>query len=375
MSQQTVESVIGQLACDEEFRQRFVADPTAVLDELIRNGSRLNAAERRTLLGIDSAACAEIAARLDPRIQKISLRGVDGQSPSYPPPEPATLSRDQGAAELGEIVVFVEGGTPTAGILEFAGVLAQEHGARLIGVFMQPEPAVTPAEMFARGKGIGNVIEAHQSQLEEIEADHRSLFEAVVRRHEIRSEWRSSPYLNSDVGVHAHYADLVVVARPDPAGQAAGPPGLVESLVLSSGRPIIVLPPRSTASRVRRILVGWNGRREAIRAVADALPLLARAEAVEVLVVDHERHPASHGQEPGADIARYLARHGAQVEVRRLSSGGGDVGRLLLSQAAAFGADLVVMGAYGHSHLNAWMFGSVTRTVLREAGLPVLMSR
>jgi nucleotide-binding universal stress UspA family protein len=65
----------------------------------------------------------------------------------------------------------------------------------------------------------------------------------------------------------------------------------------------------------------------------------------------------------------------AQVDVRRLSSGGGDVGRLLLSQAAAFSADLVVMGAYGHSHLNAWMFGSVTRTVLREAGLPVLMSR
>jgi nucleotide-binding universal stress UspA family protein len=375
MSQQTVESVIGQLACDEEFRQRFVADPTAVLDELIRNGSRLNAAERRTLLGIDSSACAEIAERLDPRIQKISLRGVDGQSPSSPPPEPATLSRDQGAVELGEIVVFVEGGTPTAGILEFAGVLAQEHGARLIGVFMQPEPAVTPPEMFARGKGIRNVIDAHHSQLEEIEADHRTLFEDVVRRHEIRSEWRSSPYLSSDVGVHAHYADLVVVARPDPAGQAAGPPGLVESLVLSSGRPIIVLPPRSTASRVRRILVGWNARREAVRAVADALPLLARAEAVEVLVVDHERHPASHGQEPGADIARYLARHGAQVEVRRLSSGGGDVGRLLLSQAAAFGADLVVMGAYGHSHLNAWMFGSVTRTVLREAGLPVLMSR
>jgi nucleotide-binding universal stress UspA family protein len=63
------------------------------------------------------------------------------------------------------------------------------------------------------------------------------------------------------------------------------------------------------------------------------------------------------------------------VEVRRLSSGGEDVGRLLLSQAAAFGADLVVMGAYGHSHLNAWMFGGVTRTILREAGLPVLMSR
>lgn len=109
--------------------------------------------------------------------------------------------------------------------------------------------------------------------------------------------------------------------------------------------------------------------------MADALPLLVRADAVELLVVDHERRAGSHGQEPGADIARHLARHGARVEVRRLSSGGEEVGRLLLSQAAAFGADLLVMGAYGHSHLREWVFGGVTRTVLHEGGLPVLMSR
>jgi nucleotide-binding universal stress UspA family protein len=188
-------------------------------------------------------------------------------------------------------------------------------------------------------------------------------------------EWRSEPYFSGDVGVHARYADLAVVARPDPAGQTAGPPGLVESLVLTSGRPVIVIPPRSTASGVRRILVGWDAGRAAARAVADALPLLVRATAVEVLVIDAERHRAGHGQEPGADIARYLARHHAHVEVRRLSSGGEDVGRVLLSHAATFGADLLVMGAYGHARLNELIFGGVTRTVLREADLPVLMSR
>jgi nucleotide-binding universal stress UspA family protein len=109
--------------------------------------------------------------------------------------------------------------------------------------------------------------------------------------------------------------------------------------------------------------------------VADALPLLAKADAVEVLVVDPQRRAEGHGQEPGADIARHLVRHGAHVEVRPLASGGKDVGPLLLSQAAAFNADLLVMGAYGHSHLREWMFGGVTRTVLYEAGLPVLMSR
>jgi nucleotide-binding universal stress UspA family protein len=282
---------------------------------------------------------------------------------------------DKGAGEFGEIVVFVDGATETAGILEFAGVLAQEHGARLNAVFMQPEPAVTPPETFARGEGILNVIDAHRAQLERIEAQPRARFEAIVHRHAIRSEWRSLSSLSSDVGVHAHYADLVVVVRPDPEGRTAGPPGLVESLVLTSGRPIMVLPPCGTPSRMRRILVGWNAAREAVRAVADALPLLVRAEMVDVLVIDPARRPARHGQEPGADIARHLARHGAQVELRRLSSRGEDVGRLLLSKAAAFGADVLVMGAYGHSYLSEWVFGSVTRTVLHEAGLPVLMSR
>jgi nucleotide-binding universal stress UspA family protein len=296
------------------------------------------------------------------------------QSTSFPP-EPAPLSIGKGGADMGEIVVFIDGQTETAAILEFAGTVAQEHDARLISVFMQPEPTATPAEMFARGKGMKATIEVHQAQLERIEEGHRAQFEDVVRRHGIKSEWRSLPYLSSEVGVHAYYADLVIVARPEPAGQTAGPPGLAESLVMSSGRPIIVFPPRGTVSKVRRVLVAWNATRESIRAVSDALPLLVKADAVEVLVADHQRRPEGHGQEPGADIARHLARHGARVEVRRLSSGGKDVGQLLLSQAAAFSADLLVMGAYGHTQLREWIFGGVTRTVLYEAGLPVLMSR
>src|SRR6202040_2250641 len=144
------------------------------------------------------------------------------------PRERAPLSIDKGASELGEIVVFIDGRTETPGLLEFAGMLAEEHGARLISVFMQPEPTVTPAETFARGKGMLRVSEAHRAELEKIEGDRRALFEDVVRRHGIRSEseWRSLPYASSEVGVHAYYADLVVIDRPEPAGQTAGPPGL-----------------------------------------------------------------------------------------------------------------------------------------------------
>ena len=297
------------------------------------------------------------------------------QSTWSPGPEPDAFTREKGSSGFGEIVVFIDGCLGTEGILEFASALAEPYGARLISVFMQPQPTVTPAETFARGKGMQGVTEVHRAELKAVEVKHQALFEGIVRRHGIQSEWRSLPYLSSEVGVHAYYADLVIVARPDSTGQTAGPPGLAESLVLTSGRPIIMFPPLGTVSQIRRILVAWNARREAIRAVADALPLLARAEAVEVLVVEDQHHAAGHEQEPGADIALHLVRHGAQVGVRRLPSGGDEVGHLLLSQAVSFGADLLVMGAYGHSHLSEWVFGGVTRAVLHAASLPILMSR
>src|SRR6266436_4347446 len=227
------------------------------------------------------------------------------------------------ASELGEILVFTDNRSEAASVLEFAGLLAEENGARLISVFTQPAPAVTPPQTFARGTGIRKVIEEQNSQLESIEARHRAVFEDIVRRYGIsRSEWRSLSHWSSEVAVNAYYADLVVISRPERTGQMSDPPGLAESLVLSSGRPIILFPPRGTASRVRRILIGWNATREAIRAVADAVPLLARADAVEVLIVDHQRQRARHGQEPGAEIARRLAALGARVEVQPLSSGG-----------------------------------------------------
>jgi nucleotide-binding universal stress UspA family protein len=149
---------------------------------------------------------------------------------------------------------------------------------------------------------------------------------------------------------------------------------LLEALILTSGRPTIVLPPRPPASRIRRVLVGWNGTREAARAVADAMPLLVKADAVEVLSVGSEAGEPAHGFMPGAAAARHLERHGAKVEVRHMSSNGESVGRVLLAEARAFHADLVVIGAYGRSRLRERVFGGVTRTVLREAVLPVLAS-
>jgi len=107
-------------------------------------------------------------------------------------------------------------------------------------------------------------------------------------------------------------------------------------------------------------------RAESIRAVADALPLLAKAEAVEVLVVDHRRHPAGHGQEPGADIGATWRVTVRTWRYERLSSGGKDVGRLLLSRRLTLSVRICCHGRLWPSQLREWMFGGVTRTVLYE---------
>jgi nucleotide-binding universal stress UspA family protein len=285
------------------------------------------------------------------------------------------LTVDLASGALREIVVFLDGAAATGGILEFAGALAKEHGARLSAVFVQPPAALSNAETFAPDKGIREVLQAHRPELEGVEAGYRATFEKIVQRHGLSSEWKSLTHFSSEVALRAYFADLVVVARPGIAISSANHTGLAESLVLSSGRPIILFPPDGEASQVRRILVAWNATRESVRSVADALPLLTHAEAVEVLVIDPERHRVLRDREPGTGIAEHLAHHGAHVEVRHLSSAGQDAGHLMLSHAAAFKADLLVMGAYGHSQVREWVFGSVTSTVLYEANIPVLMSR
>jgi nucleotide-binding universal stress UspA family protein len=254
------------------------------------------------------------------------------------------------------MVVFVDGRLESEGVVEWAARLARAHRARLTGVFLASVTANSEPELFAR-------FDAH------------AWLQAAVRRQGVDCVWRPVRGVEpAELAVHARSADLAMVSRRDPVAQPDVLATLPASLVLTSSRPIVLLPPRGAASEPRRILLAWKARPEAVRAAAGALPLLTRADAVQVVVVDDEGEP-EYGYVPGSDIAKHLARQGARVEVLRLWSRGEDVGRLLLSQASAFGADLLVMGAYGHSRLREYVFGGVTRTVLTEAALPVLMCR
>ena len=117
---------------------------------------------------------------------------------------------------------------------------------------------------------------------------------------------------------------------------------------------------------LRRILVAWNGSREAARAVHDALPFLLAAERTTVLIVDPQAQSSNVGEPPGADLAAHLARHGVRVEIKTVPGGGLAAGDAILAQAADEGADLLVMGGYGHSRLWEMVLGGATRHLLAQ---------
>jgi nucleotide-binding universal stress UspA family protein len=150
---------------------------------------------------------------------------------------------------------------------------------------------------------------------------------------------------------------------------------LAEVFLLNSGRPVLVVPDCDTrASLFRTIVVCWNGSREAARVTADALPFLKMATHVVVLTVGEVSAPSARQPGPAENAAFWLERHGIRALVQNAIPSEGDVGRTLLSQAAALGATLVVTGAFGHSRVHDRAPDGVTRTLLRSATMPLLMA-
>jgi nucleotide-binding universal stress UspA family protein len=165
--------------------------------------------------------------------------------------------------------------------------------------------------------------------------------------------------------------DLVIVGQTDPENGEYDDL-IVESALFDSGRPVIVAPYiQKDPLKLDRVVVCWDAGRTAARAVADAMPLLERADKVNVISVS--QRPGSDQEIPGVDVAEHLARHGVNVEVQRIVSDI-DVAASILSCAADSATDLLVMGAYGHSRLREFILGGVTRGILQSVTVPVLMS-
>lgn len=169
-------------------------------------------------------------------------------------------------------------------------------------------------------------------------------------------------------------ADLLVLGQPSHAEPGIGAPaGFTESVLIHTGKPALIVPHDASPLRAlgRHVLIGWNGSRQSAHAVAAALPWLRSATQVSVLDATDASQERSAG---GLDIEQYLALHGNKPEVHRRSHADAEAGRELLSLAADVGADLLVMGCYGHSRTREIMLGGATQTVLRDMTLAVLMA-
>ncbi|MFN4129042.1 MAG: universal stress protein [Paracoccaceae bacterium] len=177
------------------------------------------------------------------------------------------------------------------------------------------------------------------------------------------------------VAQRARFADLVVLARPYGEDQGAEAEAVVEAAMFEGDAPVLVLPDTGLASATpKRIVVAWNQSREAMAAVRAALPLLKQAEQVMITVID----PPVHGPErsdPGGMMCQMLVRHGVRAEVTVLARTLPRVSDVLLRHLRDMSADLLVMGAYGHSRFREAILGGATRHMLEQATVPVLMAR
>jgi nucleotide-binding universal stress UspA family protein len=258
--------------------------------------------------------------------------------------------------------------------IRLAAGLAADFEGHLVGTALTGvSPVLLPGSVEMGGEMIAEQIDLMQ------DAAHRALdqFDAIVNHKGLAFHERR--YVNDEVdggiALQARYADLVVVSQIDPSEKVIGQPsGLAEYLLMNTARPVLVIPYTWSGDELGgTAVVAWDGSLEATRAVIGALPLLKRASKVTVLVFDAEDSGGAHGEQPGADLALYLARHGVTVEADAQTSTI-DTGNALLSYVADLNTDLLVMGGYGHARLREMLLGGVTRTILNAMTLPVLLA-
>ena len=269
--------------------------------------------------------------------------------------------------DIRDILIMIDGTQRNAALLALTCSLAARHDARVIG--LRCADPLSPVMLYAdptAGLMVADLLEELMVKARAEASVMAAGFNERLRLENVLGEWR---YIEASAWdrapTEARLSDLIVLQQPDGDGR------LVEEMLFRSGRPVLVVPRLGEHKTPgRHILVGWNDSREAARAVHDAMPLLQRAESVTVLTADSAGADAM----PGGDIAAHLARHGVVVSLTRSSDAEADPTDLLLNAAADRGADLIVVGGYGHSRLREMVLGGVTRGLLHQMTVPVLFS-
>jgi nucleotide-binding universal stress UspA family protein len=269
------------------------------------------------------------------------------------------------------IVVHVDDSSAMDARLQAAAQLANAHGAHLVGsastglswpsyALLTGSMAVTPIDEFDA------LCTSARDSLREFAERARRLGVESVEERMIEDDHRHALLLQS------RYADLVVTGLNTGARDAV--PGLAQYVAMHGARPVLAVPQAYAGAPIGgQVVVGWDGSVQATRAVQGALPLLVDADSVVLALVNAEREAGLHGEEPGADMALYLARHGVSVDVV-IEKTTGPVGEALLGIAHACGAGLLVTGAFGHSRYRELVLGGVSRVLLDRSTLPVMVA-
>lgn len=275
---------------------------------------------------------------------------------------------------LKDIAVFFDASAAGRQILDRAAQLAGAQQAHLIGICAASPGEQRPQDAYAFGPALEDVAARQQSARDAQLLQAGQALAITAARYDIHAEFRVIPYSESGsaAALHALYCDLLMVAEP-----AVGTPlsWSTTQMLQTSGVPLLRVPAAWHGEAIgRHIVLAWNASRPARRAVADALPLLVTAATVDLLLIDAQPQAGGYGDDPGADMAAYLARHGVHVELLSIASHGHSVAEAILAEAAARHADLIVFGAYSRPRLREAVFGGVTRSLLAASPLPLFVS-
>jgi len=273
-----------------------------------------------------------------------------------------------------DILVHMASPVESSPALAAAVALAHRHDAHVTGLHVyELASELMGITGYMDAGTIERILqEAEQAALAEA-ARVKPVFEKTLRREAIPGEWRQ---VEGNIGAvleqHARYADLTIFARTAADDFEAD---MAEAVLFGSGRPVLVMPPvLSRPFSPDHVIIGWNGQREAARAVADALPFLCHAKAVQVLTIATEAEETEASELDAEDLSRHLARHGVNVSAKTVTARGAAPEDLLLNAASDAGADLLVVGGYGHGRFREFVLGGVTRSLMRHATLPVMLS-
>jgi len=260
-------------------------------------------------------------------------------------------------------------------IIAHAATMAEAHGAHLdalclgvdrsnLGYFYEGASAVALQESIDRAR-----IDAG-----EIEEAAIAALDRTGLRYSTEAEFAQLADLGRHVAQRARFADIVVLPLPYGKGKGGELEPVLEAALFEGQAPVLAVPDAAELHpHPKRVVLGWNESAESLRAIRKSIPLLRGAETCQIVVVD----PPQHGRDrsdPGGQLAQYLSRHGVKTEIEVLAKSMPKVSDILKRHAADVGADMLVMGAYGHSRFREAILGGATRAMLEEAPVPVFMA-